>query len=151
MNINGSLEYTRLIINTVNELLSIVQLIVTAPKLIYEELFERSDIKRNAIQSVSVCGRKAVSWTKPISVAQLVKFSKRQSSGTTITECKFDGTSHAIHALLEQYKDVLVPSQCKVYARSVPYDYLLGKQEFLGGNFIYKQNYCAKSIFFLYC
>lgn len=82
---------------------------------------------------MSVCGRKVVSWSKTILATQLKHYYKRHNGASTI-ECYFDGISHSLHTLLEQYKDIPEPRQCAVYARSVPFDYLLGKQDFSEGS-----------------
>lgn len=97
------------------EIAKLVAVFVSSPKHIYEELFERRHYERNAVQTVSLSGRKLVAWSRPI------------HRDTTI-EVHFMAMSVALQTLLEQYsRNTPLPDRCAVCVRSVGSEQVLGR------------------------
>lgn len=66
--------YLPLIFQAISELASIASIVVTAPKLILEELFFKS-VQVNHLQTISLCGRKIAAWSDEVDVETIKKIS----------------------------------------------------------------------------
>lgn len=131
----------QLIVNAGKELLHVAGIIVTAPKYAIEELFERRHYEMNAVQNVSLNGRKVVAWSKPIRMDALKRACSQHGNNATETEIHFVAMSSALQTLLEQYKSAMVPQRCAVCARAVGQEYQLGKKLDGGKELVSKYNY----------
>lgn len=120
-------------LGVMNDLASIGQLMMAAPRHLYEELFERRRYERSAIQGVSICGRKLITWSKKID-RELLKRACVRHKNATETEVCFAAVSSAVQSLLERYGDIGVPERCAVAARYVRPEYLLGKKQYDQGS-----------------
>lgn len=97
-------------------------MVLIAPRKIYEELFEKRQIDSHALQNLSLCGRKVVSWSDQINFNDVAKICKRRH--ITPNEVYFSAASSALYTFLEEFKTV-VPTNLDACARYVEKDYLL--------------------------
>lgn len=122
------IKHIQLLVNGGKELLHVAGIVVTAPKFAIEEMFQRRHYEMNAVQNVSLNGRKVVSWSRPIRTDTLSRACQQHGNDASETELHFVAMSSALQTLLEQYQNALVPDRCAVCARAVGQEYLLGKK-----------------------
>lgn len=122
------MKHIQLLVNAGKELLHVAGIVVTAPKFGIEEMFERRHYEMNAVQNVSLNGRKVVAWSRPIRTDALRRACSQHGNNATETEIHFVAMSSALQILLEQYKNAVVPERCAVCARAVGQEYQLGKK-----------------------
>lgn len=119
--------------NATIEFIEILMQIFTAPRYIYEELFETNQWEQNALQNVSLCGRKIVAWSEKILVADVKKIGQKKKLSET--ELYFSSTSAALNVFLEDLKGYM-PRHLGVCAQYVGNEYLLGNKAYKNGIFI---------------
>lgn len=122
------MKHIQLLVNAGKELLHVAGIVVTAPKFVIEEMFERRHYEMNAVQNVSLNGRKVVAWSRPIHTDALRRACSQHGNNATEMEIHFVAMSSALQTLLEQYKNAMVPDRCAVCARAVCSEYQLGKK-----------------------
>lgn len=107
-------------------------MILIAPRKIYEELFEKRDKDSYALQNLSLCGRKVVSWSDKINFNDVAKICKQNR--ITPNEVFFSAASSALYTFLEEFK-FSVPENLNACARHVERDCLLGNGDYSDGMF----------------
>lgn len=114
-----------------------MQMVLTAPRNIYEELFERRKAESHALQNLSLCGRKVVSWSDKINFNDVAKICKTKH--ITPNEVYFSAVSSALFTFSEEYK-AMVPSNLSACARYVEKDCLFGHANYSEGNVNYSKS-----------
>ncbi|XP_058819675.1 uncharacterized protein LOC131682304 [Topomyia yanbarensis] len=141
------LEYVPFFYGGVLEYWKGCKLLYTAPKLVYEELFEHKPNTEHYLQNVTLCGRKVVSWSERIKSSELLVNSLEH------TVSKRTGTSHQkpsnrspseIEIMLAimskslrslcQEGDGKIPAAVQISGRCMVEDYLLGSVDYCTGN-----------------
>jgi len=97
--------YFPLLFQALWEAMSISWIIVTAPKVIIEELFLKHP-QSNQLQTISPCGRKVVAWSDEVDIELIRKISG--VSGATETEVLLAATVDALKEYF-RYSCVSVP------------------------------------------
>lgn len=101
--------------------------IFQAPRCIYEELIENKHSYEHALQNISLCGRKVLSWSDKISIKAVREASVKYKCSPT--ELYFSVASATLAELLNEFDGVPVPKQIRTFASHVVHDYLLGKTD----------------------
>lgn len=122
-----SIKYGKLAYNAVGEILGLLHLILIAPRKIYEEIFESKAKDSYSLQSLSLCGRKVVSWSDKINVNDIAKITKVQK--LTSNEVLFSASASALYTFLEEFRTT-VPENMDTCARYVERDYFLENTDF---------------------
>ncbi|KAL0112513.1 hypothetical protein PUN28_012082 [Cardiocondyla obscurior] len=116
--------YLPLVLQAIRETVSISWIVVTAPKIIIEELFLKHP-QSNRLQTISPCGRKVVAWSEKVDVELVRKIA--YVTGATETEVLLAATVDALkeyfrHSAISVPEDVLATvkyvSQRAVFLRN---------------------------------
>jgi len=107
--------YFPLLFQALWEVMSITWIIVTAPKIIIEELFLKHP-QSNQLQTISPCGRKVVAWSDEVDIELIRKISG--VSGATETEVLLAATVDALKEYF-RYSSVSVPDDVFATAKYV--------------------------------
>ncbi|XP_062545551.1 uncharacterized protein LOC134212061 [Armigeres subalbatus] len=125
-----------------------VKLFFSAPKLVFEELFEQKPDTEHYLQNVSLCGRKVVSWSEKIQSSELqanrleetathskigVLRSVPRSKPPSDIEVLLAIMSKSLKALCQE-GDGKVPSTIQISGRCMLEDYLFGMTNYQTGN-----------------
>lgn len=108
-------------------------MLVIGPRKIYEELFEKNKKHSHALQNLSLCGRKVVSWSDKINFNDVAKICKKNR--ITPNEVFFSAASSALYTFLDEYKTP-IPKNLNACARYVERDNLLGKTNYSDGMYL---------------
>ncbi|XP_017770464.1 PREDICTED: uncharacterized protein LOC108558153 [Nicrophorus vespilloides] len=122
-------NYVPLFYHSLKEALYYLSFVVQTPKNVYEELTSSKD----SIETVTLCGRKMVSWSDPVDSDFISKLA--QKLGVSETEILLTLMSVGIARYLKQVKD-LSPKTISVTARNIHSDYIFcpgRKCETIGG------------------
>lgn len=121
------LKYIPLSFGAFKEIIYMVEIIFTAPRLLIEELFSGINDDGHYLNS-ALCGRKLVSWSDTISVERL--HSKAKKNKMSYSEVMFSTISSCLLNFFEEIKmkekTTKIPSYIRVNFRSVPFSYLYG-------------------------
>lgn len=134
------IEYVPLLYNASIELAEILIQIFTAPRYIYEELFQANQWQPNALQNVSLCGRKMVAWSEKIAIADVKKIGNKKKLDET--ELYFSSASAALNVFLDELKGDK-SHYLGVCAQYMGNEYLLGNKAYKKGKskiIFFKQN-----------
>lgn len=118
-------EYTPLIYGAVKELISITGIIIRAPRIIYEELFETRKNDTHVLQTVSLCGRKVVSWSENLSKDELKDLVKK--CGCNETELLLSSISTALQDFMISYNQDKKCENIEMIVRCILHEYLFGR------------------------
>lgn len=105
--------------------------IFQAPRCIYEELIENNNSYEHALQNISLCGRKVLSWSDKISIQDVRDASAKHN--VSPTELYFSAASATLAELLNEFEGVPVPKRIRTFASHVVHDYLLGHTDSTNG------------------
>ncbi|XP_054283849.1 uncharacterized protein LOC129000830 isoform X2 [Macrosteles quadrilineatus] len=136
--VNSSLQLLRLALNipvyfywmilgyhVLRELVYLSKVIITAPRVLLRELlFPKPGVDSHHLQTVSLCGRKAVSWSEPVPL----EFIHRIHTATGASSCEI--MLAAVSASLRDYFRYLgfkVPQMVMTTARFIPQEKLLAQ------------------------
>lgn len=136
-----TIKYGKLTYNAAAELIDVLHMLLRAPRNIYEELFEKRNIDSHALQNLSLCGRKVVSWSDKINVTDVAKICAKRR--ITPNEVYFSAASSALFTFLEEFKNE-VPNNLDACARYVEKEGLLGNADYSEGRLL-----CSTSRFVL--
>ncbi len=101
-------------------------MILIAPRKIYEELFDNRQTDPHALQNLSMCGRKVVSWSDRIAFNDVKEICTKHN--ITPNEVYFSAASVAMSSFLEEFKSS-VPDNLDACARYIEKDVLLGSAD----------------------
>lgn len=118
-------EFTPLVYGALREILEAFRLVIVAPKCLYESLIAGGRGNSHGIKTVTICGRKVISWSEIVEKEQVKDCAKR--SGASETEISLTMLAASIRDALEDFGDVPVPRTVDVSARSVHQDCLMGR------------------------
>ncbi|XP_046414470.1 uncharacterized protein LOC124176808 isoform X1 [Neodiprion fabricii] len=107
--------YLPLVFQTIAELTSIAAIVVTAPKLILEELFFKSS-ETNHLQTISLCGRKIVAWSEEVEIETISKISS--VTGASEAEILLAATAASFKEYFKQ-SGLQTPAEILVTAKFV--------------------------------
>lgn len=124
-----------------------VQLFYSAPRLVYEELFENKPNTEHYLQNVSLCGRKVVSWSEKVRSFELQanRFEQHAASRTGFMrntprnkppndiEILLGVMSKSLKDLFQE-GDGKIPSMIQISGRCMVEDYLFGVTNYQTGN-----------------
>lgn len=122
--------YLPLIFQAIREIISISWIVVTAPKIIIEELFLKYP-QSNQLQTISPCGRKVVAWSEEVDVELVRKIAN--VTGATETEILLAAT---VDTLKEYFKHLAV---------DIPDD-VLATVKFVSQRAVFLRNHEARGI-----
>lgn len=122
-----TIKYGMLAYNAIVELFDLLHMLLIAPRKVYEELYEKQKADPPALKSLSLCGRKVVSWSEKISDNHVAEICKRRH--ITPNEVYFSAASSALFSFLEDFKNS-IPGNLDACARYVEKDFLLGNGDF---------------------
>lgn len=118
-------EYTPLIYGAVREIFSIARIVIRAPRLIYEELFESRNNEKHSLQTISLCGRKVVSWSENLSKDEIKDFGKKY--GCNETELLISSISTALQDFMISFNPEKKCKSIEMIVRCVLHEYLFGR------------------------
>lgn len=118
-------EYIPLIYGAVKEFISIAGIVVRAPRLIYEELFENRNDEKHFLQTVSLCGRKVVSWSENLSKDEIKDLGEKY--GFNETELLISSISTSLQQFLISLNPEMECKRIETIVRCVLHEYLFGK------------------------
>lgn len=111
------------LLRVVHELLYLCRIVYTGPRVLLEEiLFPESACNKHSLQTVSLCGRKVVSWSEPVPL-HLIKAIR---SATNAASCEV--ILSAMAGALSDYfprAGAALPDSVVTIARFIPQDSLL--------------------------
>ncbi|XP_055541993.1 uncharacterized protein LOC129727814 [Wyeomyia smithii] len=141
------LEYVPIFYGALLEYWKGVKLLYTAPKLVYEEIFELKPNTGHYLQNVSLCGRKVVSWSESIKTSDLEVNStessttRRTGSNHSKQNCNSPSQIEILLAIMSsslralcQDGDGKIPSHIQISGRCMLQDYLFGNTNYWTGN-----------------
>lgn len=117
-------EFTPMVYKALQELFHITMIALQAPRCIYEELVENNNSYGHALQNISLCGRKVLSWSDKISIRDVREASAKHN--VSPTELYFSAASATLAELLNEFDGGPVPERMRTFASHVVHDYLLG-------------------------
>lgn len=118
-------EYTPLIYGAVKEIFSIAGIVIRAPRLVYEELFENRNNEKHFLQTVSLCGRKVVSWSENLSKDEIKEFGKKY--GCNETELLISSISTALQDFMISCNPEKKCKSIEAIVRCTLHEYLFGR------------------------
>lgn len=124
-------EFAPLLYKALMELIEIMTTVFQAPRGIYEELIENNNSYEHALQNISLCGRKVLSWSDKISIRNVHEACAKHKLSPT--ELYFSAAGATLAELLQEFDGVPVPNQIRTFASQVVHDYLLGKTDSSSG------------------
>lgn len=120
-------EYTPLIYGAVKEIFLITGIILRAPRLIYEELFEKRNEEKHFLQTISLCGRKVVSWSENLNKDEIKELAKKYDCNET--DLLISSISTALQEFMGSFSsdDEKKCKKIETIVRCVCHEYLFGR------------------------
>ncbi|XP_021938483.1 uncharacterized protein LOC110839019 isoform X2 [Zootermopsis nevadensis] len=118
----SSFNYWSLFLASIKEAVCIMTIIYTAPRMLIQELIISHHGPKHQLQTVSLCGRKVVAWSDPISLDIIRKISS--SVGASTTEILVSAISGALREYFRQFC-LPVPESVLTTARFFPLEGLM--------------------------
>ncbi|XP_062707377.1 uncharacterized protein LOC109420076 [Aedes albopictus] len=140
--IGFALEYLPICFGAFLEYWKGVQLFYSAPKLVFEELFENKPNTEHYLQNVSLCGRKVVSWSEKVRSTELqANRSEKTGSMRSAPRSKPPNDIEVLLAVMSKSLKSLclegdgkIPSSIQISGRCMLEDYLFGLTNYQTGN-----------------
>lgn len=114
-----------LLYHVLRELWYLTNIVYTAPRMILQELFfPAAPNSCHHLQTVSLCGRKAISWSDPVSLDYIRRI--HDATGASSCEILLSAVSASVRDYF-RYLGFPVPDSVVTTARFVPQEYLLAQ------------------------
>lgn len=114
-----------LLYHVLREIWYLTKIIFVAPRMILQELFFPATPKPcHHLQTVSLCGRKAISWSEPVSLDYIHRI--HEATGASSCEILLSAVSASVRDYF-RYLGFPVPDSVVTTARFIPQEYLLAQ------------------------
>lgn len=114
-----------LLYHVLREIWYLTKIVFTAPRMILQEIFFPATPKTcHHLQTVSLCGRKAISWSDPVSLDYIRRI--HDATGASSCEILLSAVSASVRDYF-RYLGFPVPDSVMTTARFIPQEYLLAQ------------------------
>ncbi|XP_067005165.2 uncharacterized protein [Anabrus simplex] len=129
---NAEIVYNwwKLLCESLKELWYLWKVIYTGPRILIEEILRSNQGQSHQLQTVSLCGRKVVSWSDPVPVALIHKICT--ATGSTSSEVLMSASVRALRDYFRQL-GLSVPDEVLATARYLPLQELMNPSKIGGG------------------
>ncbi|XP_060522193.1 uncharacterized protein LOC132699472 isoform X2 [Cylas formicarius] len=109
--------YVPLLVGSLKEVLGILRLIFLAPRTIIQDIL----MQEESMQTITLCGRKAVAWSDPVKLESIKNLAK--NLGVSETEVILSSVAMCLSKYFSQVEDT-IPKELPITMRNINSNYL---------------------------